>query len=119
MLSFWISVAGGVGAVSRFALDGLIRTALGRAFPWATVIINVSGCFLLGFLTGLAMHHRVSVDLKYIVGTGFCGGYTTFSTASFETARLLEERRLRAAAGYMLTSLILGLGFCAFGLASA
>ncbi len=119
MMPLWIAAAGGAGAVSRFVADGLLRTVLGRAFPWATVIINVSGSFLLGFLTGIALRLPAGADAKLILGTGFCGGYTTFSTASFETVRLIEERRTRAAVLYVVMSLGLGLGFCALGLAAA
>ena len=119
MMPIWIAAAGGVGAVGRFVADGLLRAVLGRTFPWATVVINVSGSFLLGFLTGIALRHPAGADVKLILGTGFCGGYTTFSTASFETARLVEEHRARAAALYVVTSLGLGLGFCALGLVAA
>lgn len=88
----WIIAAGGLGAVGRFVADGLLRTVLGRAFPWATLIINVTGSLLLGIFTGLAAHQAVDSHALLIVGTGFCGGFTTFSTASFETARLIEEQ---------------------------
>lgn len=96
MIPVWISVAGGVGAVSRFVSDGLIRTLLGRNFPWATLIINVSGSFILGVITGVVLYHNGSTDMNLIIGVGFCGGFTTFSTASFETVRLIEERRFGA-----------------------
>jgi len=88
-----LCVAGGAGALVRFVADGLIRTRLGRAFPWGTLIINVSGSLLLGVVTGVVLYHHGSSTTKLVLGTGFCGGYTTFSTASFETVRLVEERR--------------------------
>lgn len=97
MIPLWISVAGGTGAVARFVADGLVRTVLGRRFPWGTLLINVSGSFLLGLLTGLVLNHHTSITIKLILGTGFCGGFTTFSTASFETARLIQERRYSTA----------------------
>lgn len=93
MTPIWISLAGGLGAVARFVADGLIRTRLGRNFPWGTLIINVAGSFLLGVMTGLVLGHHTSDTTKLIIGTGFCGGFTTFSTASFEAVRLIEERR--------------------------
>lgn len=86
---------GGFGAASRFVCDGLIRTLLGRNFPWATMIINVIGSFILGAITAYALHHTAAA-IKLIIGTGFCGGFTTFSTASFEAVRLIEERRFIA-----------------------
>ena len=88
-----LSLAGGLGAAVRFWVDGLIRSRLKTAFPWATTIINVSGSLVLGLLTGLTTSHLVSGDLSLIVGTGFLGGYTTFSTASYETVQLLKQQR--------------------------
>lgn len=116
MIPLWLSIAGGLGAVSRFVADGLIRTVLGRNFPWATMLINAGGSLLLGILIGLTLHHQTSTSMKLIWGTGFCGGFTTFSTATFEVARLIEESRLRAALFYILGSLVLTLGFCGLGI---
>jgi CrcB protein len=66
-------------------------------YPLGTTIINVSGSFLLGLVAGLALGEVVNPQWQLIVGTGFLGGYTTFSTASFETIRLAQERRYGAA----------------------
>jgi CrcB protein len=96
MIPISIALAGGFGATSRFIADGLIRTLLRRKFPWGTLVINIVGSFILGLVVGLTLYRQVSPDLKLIVGTGFCGGFTTFSTASFETVRLIEERRYAA-----------------------
>lgn len=92
-----ICLAGGVGALLRFLVDGLIRTGLGRSFPWGTLLVNISGSFLLGLMTGLLLHQQLSPTAALIFGTGLLGGYTTFSTTSFETVRLIEERRYIAA----------------------
>ena len=93
MTLLWVALAGGVGAVARFVLDGLVRSRVSASFPVGTVLINVTGSFVLGVVTGLTLAHAVPEDLRLVVGTGFCGGYTTFSTASFETVRLVERRR--------------------------
>lgn len=82
--------------MARFISDGLLRTIVGRQFPWATMIINVIGSFILGLLTSLVIYQHGSSDMKLIIGTGFCGGFTTFSTASFEAVRLIEEKRFVA-----------------------
>ncbi len=111
-----MSIFGGVGAVARFVSDGLLRTVLGRTFPWATVVINVVGSFILGFITGLVLFHNGSNDVKLIIGTGFCGGFTTFSTASFEAVRLIEERRFIDAILQVGSTLILSLAAAAIGL---
>lgn len=97
LLFLAVSLAGGLGACARFILDGLIRAKANHPTPWGTIIINISGSFLLGYLTGVASQSLLPPTWLPIVGTGFLGGYTTFSTASVETARLLtEERRLAA-----------------------
>lgn len=110
----WIALAGGVGAVSRFIADGLIRTIVGRELPWATIIINVSGSFILGLLTGLTLQ-QASPDIYMIWGIGFCGGYTTFSTASFEVVRLIEDRRIFDAFTYIAASLFFTISFYGLG----
>ncbi len=105
MIVLLVCLAGGVGALTRFVVDGIIRSKLGRDFPWGTIVINGSGALLLGGITALALHHNVSTTYKVVLGTGFCGGYTTFSTASFETVRLLEEKRPWAAVFHVLANI--------------
>lgn len=88
-----VSVAGGIGAALRLLIDGLVRSATKGGYPAGTTIINVSGSFLLGLVTGLAVGGRLPGSLQLVIGTGLLGGYTTFSTASFETVRLIQDRR--------------------------
>jgi CrcB protein len=82
-----------VGAAARFLVDGLIRAKVKTALPWATIVINVSGSLVLGFLAGLMMRGEAPESLYLVLGTGFLGGYTTFSTASLETIRLVQSGR--------------------------
>jgi CrcB protein len=91
MTTLWIACAGSAGAMARFVLDGVIRQRRKSEFPWATAIINVTGSLILGLVTGLALFHGPPQGFQQIVGIGFCGGYTTFSTASVETVRLLQR----------------------------
>ncbi len=118
-LGLFLAVAAGglVGAPSRYLLDRAIsgRTEPGR--PWGTFVINVSGSLLLGLLTGLTMTGHLSEIGKALLGTGFCGAYTTFSTFSFETVRLVEDGRVFDAAGNVVISVALGLSAAAAGLA--
>ncbi|AMB58903.1 fluoride efflux transporter CrcB [Microterricola viridarii] len=111
-----LAVAGGVGAGVRFLVDGLIRARLKTAFPWATTIINASGSLVLGFLTGLTLVHVLPSDLSIILGTGFLGGYTTFSTASYETVQLIKQGRLGAAFTSGVVMLVLCVALAALGL---
>jgi fluoride exporter len=93
MTPLLLALAGGLGAASRLVVDGLVRHHVRLDFPWATALINVSGSFLLGLLVGVDGGGR----WHDVAGTGFLGGYTTFSTASLETAGLLLDRRPLAA----------------------
>jgi fluoride exporter len=93
-----LSAAGGVGAVARLMFDGFIRARVKITYPLGTTVVNITGSFLLGLVTGLAITHLMSAEWRLIVGTGFLGGYTTFSTASFETVRLAQGGRFVASA---------------------
>ncbi|TSI13865.1 fluoride efflux transporter CrcB [Brevibacterium aurantiacum] len=88
-----LALAGGIGASARMLLDGIIRSRVSSAIPWGTITINVSGSLALGLLTGLASASLLPEAWQLDIGTGFLGGYTTFSTASFETIRLIQDRR--------------------------
>lgn len=100
-----IALLGGAGAAARFLLDTVVSARAGRAFPWGTLAVNLSGAFVLGALTGAALHG----DGMRLAGTGFIGAYTTFSTWVFETHRQGEDGRTGGAALNLLASLVLGL----------
>ena len=112
----WVAfvAAGAIGAPLRYLIDGAIGDRTGGAFPWGTFVINTTGSFLLGFLTGLALYHGFPDTPRVVLGTGFCGAYTTFSTHTFETVRLLEGGARNA-----LGTLAAGVGAAAIGLALA
>jgi len=114
-----ICVAGGIGATLRLILDGLIKARIRSSYPVGTTVINVTGSFLLGLLTGLAMSQGIPQQWQLVAGTGLLGGYTTFSTASFETVRLIEDRRYVAAACNGLGMLIVCTAAAALGFATA
>jgi CrcB protein len=110
----WVGVAvlGGAGAVCRFLLDRAVTTRIGRPFPFGTLAVNLSGALLLGFLAGLVLPSHLAL----LVGTGFVGSYTTFSTWMLETQRLTEERRVWAATANLAVSVVFGLAAAALGL---
>jgi CrcB protein len=110
-------LAGATGAVSRFVLDAWIKGRWRSPFPWGTVLINVTGSLLLGILAGLVLFGGQAAAWQTVVGTGFCGGYTTFSTASFETVRLVQQQRLGLALLNALGSLVTSVAAGAAGLA--
>lgn len=111
-----LAAAGGLGASSRMLIDGLIKSRMSTALPWGTIIINVSGSLVLGLLTGLAGANLLPQAWHLVLGTGFLGGYTTFSTASFETVRLLQERRWAAGLVNALGTLVLTTTAAAIGM---
>jgi CrcB protein len=88
----WIAflVAAAVGAPARYLLDVWVQDRTRGDFPWGTCVVNVSGSLVLGFVTGVVLYHGASSDVRLVLGTGFCGAYTTFSTFTFETLRLLD-----------------------------
>jgi fluoride exporter len=111
-----LAVAGGVGAALRFLVDGVVTARLGDRLPWGTALINVTGSFLLGLLTGLATR-GMPAEVLTVLGTGLLGGYTTFSTASTGTVQLLQKGRIGAAALYGLGGLVLSVAAALLGLA--
>lgn len=116
LLVLGVAVAGGLGAVARLVLDGVLRSRIAVAFPLGTTIINVTGSFLLGLVTGLAIANGLPAEWRAVIGTGFLGGYTTFSTASYETVRLAQQRRYRAAAFNAFGMMLLALAAAGLGL---
>ena len=110
-----IAVAGGVGAATRFVVDGLIRAHWRGVLPLATMLINVSGSLVIGLLNGAAFFHGLGPTWLVVTATGFCGGYTTFSTAMVETVRLVQSDEWRWAVANAFGTLVLCLAAAAAG----
>jgi CrcB protein len=109
----WIAVGllGGVGALLRFVLDGLVAARVGRDFPLGTFVVNMTGATILGLLVGLGL----GGDRLLLAGTATIGSYTTFSTWMLESQRLVEDGELAAPIANVLLSLGVGLGAAALG----
>jgi len=101
-----VGLLGGLGAIGRFLVDGMIAGRLGRAFPFGTLAVNLSGTLALGILIGAA----VSDDALRLAGTGLLGSYTTFSTWALESHRLGEDGERAAGSLNFGASLVLGVG---------
>ena len=110
-----VLVGGAVGAPARFLVDRWVQSRQASSFPWGTFLVNVAGCALLGVVAGAVSGADGPGWLLTLVGTGFCGALTTFSTFSFETVRLVEEGTARVAAAYVGLSVAAGLSACALG----
>jgi fluoride exporter len=111
MSPYWfVAIGGAIGSASRYGLTVAIQARAGTTFPIATMLINVTGSILLGFLMRYSVESTaLSVEMRTLLTTGFCGGYTTFSTFSYETARLMEEGDWTRAGSYILLSVAVSL----------
>jgi CrcB protein len=109
----WLGVAGlgGAGACARFFVDAAVSSHTGRELPVGTLVVNLTGAFLLGLVVGAA----IDPTLHRLAGTAALGSYTTFSTWMLEAHRLVEEGQLREAAGNVIVSVLLGLAVAALG----
>lgn len=117
----WVAfvVAGALGAPLRYVLDGLVADRTEGVFPWGTFAVNVSGSLVLGVLTGLSLYRAFPRTPKVVLGTGFCGAYTTFSTCSVDTVRLMEEGDVRAGLANAAATFVTCAAAAAAGLALA
>lgn len=116
---WYIALGSAIGGVSRYLLSGAVQR-LAETFPIGTLAVNVLGSFALGFLVRWATQGTLlTPEIRGMLTVGFCGGFTTFSTFSYETAALLEDGDWRRAGLYALLSVGLSLGamFAGFGAA--
>ena len=121
MRIFWsVAVGGALGCLSRYYLTQFIQQRAGADFPAGTLLINITGSFLLGFLMRYALQSgAISAETRAMLTTGFCGGYTTFSTFSYETALLISDGEYARAALYVGASVGVALVGTFLGFAAA
>lgn len=111
-----VFLGGGLGATARYVLSGFVYEKLGSGFPYGTLAVNLTGCFLIGILMSVFEgRFLVNPTLRVFLTIGILGGFTTFSTFSYETIALLSERQILAATGNILFSLLFSLLFCLIG----
>jgi len=117
MQLLYIGIFGGLGCVSRFLVSGFTYQVFGRNLPYGTLLVNVVGSFLLGLLMTFGMRSTLlHPDLRLGLTVGFMGGFTTFSTFSYETLRLLEDGSIWAAGANIVLNIILCLLFALLGM---
>lgn len=114
-----VAAAGSVGAPARYLLDTAVSDRVAAVFPYGTLVVNVSGSFALGVLTGLALDHGLGTTAQLVLGTGLLGAYTTFSTFTLETVSLLQSGETQAAVRNAAGSVLVGAGAAAAGWALA
>jgi CrcB protein len=116
---WYIALGSAMGGVARYLLGGLIQRFSGGSFPSGTLLVNLTGSFLLGFLYRYASDSAaITPEVRALLTIGLCGGYTTFSTFTYETVRLLEDGEAGRAIVYIGLSVLLGLGAMVLGLAA-
>lgn len=118
MTALLVVLGGALGAPARYLIDRTVQRRTSGVFPWGTLTVNIVGSFILGAVLA-ASHHGLPKEMVMLLGTGLCGGFTTYSTLSFETVRLLEDGALRQAAGNALGSLGAGIAAATAGYALA
>ena len=115
----WIALGGAAGSVLRYLIGGGVQRMGGAAFPVGTLVVNVTGCFLIGMIAQHYTNTQAHPGMRALLVTGFCGGYTTFSAFSLETTGLVQGGEYGKAAGYMFLSVALSIAATFAGFAAA
>ena len=120
MIWWYVALGSAAGGVARFGLAALVQQRVGPTFPVGTLVVNISGSLLLGFLWRYALGtDAISPEVRALLTTGFCGGYTTFSTFTYETLLLLEDGQSVRAGIYIVGSVLLSLAGAWLGVSGA
>ena len=122
LLWLYVAVGSAFGGVSRYVVGAAVQQRFGLAFPMGTLLINITGSFLIGFILRLALGGtQMSPETRIFLTTGFCGGFTTFSTFSYDTAALIEGGQYRRATTYVVLSVVVSViaTFAGFALAQS
>jgi CrcB protein len=116
VLALAVLLAGALGALGRQLLNDAMAHRVRSDFPFGILTVNLIGSFALGWLSGLALHHHISADTLVVIGTGICGGFTTWSTSIWESLQLLRLRLFSQVALHTLGGLALAVGVALSGL---
>lgn len=115
----YIALGSAAGGVLRYLIGGLVQRSAGGSFPVGTLVVNITGSFLLGLLYRYAVDMpAISAEVRAMLTIGLCGGYTTFSSFSFESVRLIEDGQIGRALLYVGLSVLLCLAGTALGIAA-
>ncbi|HJQ53131.1 MAG TPA: fluoride efflux transporter CrcB [Gemmatimonadaceae bacterium] len=118
MIYLLIAVGGAAGSVLRYVVGRAVQGSSASGFPIGTMVVNITGCFLIGVLVRQLMNVQTSPEIRALLVVGFCGGFTTFSTFSAETIGLIEGGEYGRAATYVILSVALCLGATFAGMAT-
>lgn len=104
-----VGAGGAVGSVARFLSQQMIARYYPSSFPWGTLIVNIVGCFIIGIVYAFGEKgNLLSPEMRLLLATGFCGGFTTFSTFAYENISLMREGELLYTFLYIAASIIIG-----------
>ncbi len=117
MTLLFVLAGAAIGAPLRYLTDRAVQARHDTVFPWGTFTVNVIGSLVLGAVAGGTTANAVPHQLQYLIGTGFCGALTTYSTFSYETLRLVEQNARFFAAANLAASIVAGLGGAFIGAA--
>lgn len=106
---FLVGAGGFIGSVARYLLSDAVQSRLLTSFPFGTMTVNLIGCFIIGIIYALSETSNLAPEYRILIATGFCGGFTTFSSFSFESLTLLQDNQYLYATLYAGLSLVLGL----------
>ena len=110
MLIWYIAIGSAIGGAGRYVIGDAVQQRFGLAFPAGTLFINITGSLLLGFILRMVLGGtQISPETRVFLTTGFCGGFTTFSTFTYDTALMFESGQYRRAALYVTLSVALSL----------
>jgi len=105
-----IAIFGAVGTLARYGVQSAVQIRTGGTYPYGTLLINLTGCFLLGLIGQFTLNRMViSPDWRVAIAVGFFGGYTTFSSFGWETAKMMEDGEWLRATTYVTASVVIGL----------
>jgi CrcB protein len=107
MILFLIAIGGAIGSVARYSVGRAVQGLSGNGFPMGTLVVNIVGCFLIGVFVRFLLNMQTSPELRALLVVGFCGGFTTFSTFSYETVGLIEAGDYARAASYVVASVMI------------
>jgi CrcB protein len=113
---FYIALGGSIGALARYGLSKTVHLRVSDIFPWGTLAVNLTGCFLIGFFFEMFETIVIPADLRSFIAIGFIGAYTTFSTYGLESINLLRDGEIKLFVFNLLFSTVLGLLLVAAGL---
>lgn len=120
MTVLWIGLGGFLGANARYGLSRLLTERVGSGFPWGTLLVNITGALAIGIvLETLTLKEVGNPVYRLLIAVGFLGGYTTFSTYTFEAIALVEQDRWAQVAAYVIGSNVLALLACYLGMLAA